>query len=76
MGCAGLSEPRSCVINKEDLCDGLRVLFFMEGLFYESAVKAIQPPDVYGVVVDGDRGRAGRHQPQPSSCSRSSRSVE
>lgn len=44
------------MINKEDLCDGLRVLFFMEGLFYESAVKAIQPPDVYGVVVDGERG--------------------
>jgi hypothetical protein len=36
--------------------DGLRVLVFKDGLFYEGAVKGIRPPDVYGVVVDNARG--------------------
>ena len=39
-------EPRSCVMEKEELCDGLRVLMFKDGLFYEGKVTAIQPPDV------------------------------
>lgn len=39
-------EPRSCVITKDDLHTDLRVLFYMEGLFYEGKVKEIQPPDV------------------------------
>lgn len=35
------------MINKEELRDGLRVLIYMEGLFYEGQAKAIEPPDVY-----------------------------
>lgn len=50
------SEPRTCTIDKDGLVDGLRVLVFKDGLFYEGAVKAIRPPDVYGVVVDNARG--------------------
>ncbi|XP_056019208.1 uncharacterized protein LOC125667992 isoform X4 [Ostrea edulis] len=49
-------EPRTCTIDKDGLVDGLRVLVFKDGLFYEGAVKAIRPPDVYGVVVDNARG--------------------
>lgn len=49
-------EPRCCTIEKEDLRDGLRVLLFRDGLFYEGEVKAIRPPDVYGVVIDNERG--------------------
>ncbi|XP_064604503.1 uncharacterized protein LOC135469813 isoform X2 [Liolophura sinensis] len=49
-------EPRSCVLDKDDLVDGLRVLLLMDGLFHEGAVKAIRPPDVYGVLIDGERG--------------------
>eukprot|EP00106_Octopus_bimaculoides_P001165 XP_014768607.1 PREDICTED: serine-rich adhesin for platelets-like [Octopus bimaculoides] len=49
-------EPRCCTIEKEDLKDGLRVLLFRDGLFYEGEVKAIRPPDVYGVVIDNERG--------------------
>ena len=40
------SEPRSCVLDKDDLKDGLRILMYMDGLFYEGQVKGIQPPDV------------------------------
>ncbi len=40
------TEPKSCVITKEDLKDNLRVLIFMEGLFYEGDVKEIEPPDM------------------------------
>ncbi len=39
-------EPKSCVITKEDLKDNMRVLIFMEGLFYEGDVKEIEPPDM------------------------------
>ena len=50
------SAPRSCIINKEELENGLRVLIPIDGLFYAGYVNAIQPPDVYGVILDGERG--------------------
>ena len=50
------SEPRSCVIDKNELVDGMAVLMYMEGLFFEGKVKAMQPPDIYGVVIEGERG--------------------
>ena len=34
------------MITKEDLKDNMRVLIFMEGLFYEGEVKEIEPPDM------------------------------
>lgn len=37
---------KSCTIGKDDLADGLRVLYLKDELFYEGSVKAIQPPDV------------------------------
>ena len=40
----------------DELRDGLRVLVFRDGLFYEGAVQGIRPPDVYGVMVDNARG--------------------
>ncbi|XP_012939835.1 serine-rich adhesin for platelets [Aplysia californica] len=49
-------EPRSCVIEPSDLRDGLRVLYLNDGLFYEGAVRDLQPPDVYGVLTAGQRG--------------------
>ncbi|KAL8599647.1 hypothetical protein ACOMHN_053824 [Nucella lapillus] len=57
-------EPRSCVIRQEELQEGLNVLFFKDCLFYEGQVQAIQPPDIYGVVVAGQRGT------RPHICSR------
>lgn len=49
-------EPKTCIIDQDELVDGLRVLVFKDGLFYEGAVKAIRPPDVYGVIIDNARG--------------------
>lgn len=46
MLCDSFAEPKSCVITKEDLKDSMRVLIFMEGLFYEGEVKEIEPPDM------------------------------
>ncbi|XP_067672870.1 trinucleotide repeat-containing gene 18 protein-like isoform X1 [Haliotis asinina] len=57
-------EPRSCVMRLDDLKDGLRVLEFQDGLFYEGALKAINPPDIYGVVVDNQRGNRPHIYPQ------------
>ncbi|XP_064630864.1 BAH and coiled-coil domain-containing protein 1-like isoform X2 [Lineus longissimus] len=50
------TEPRNCTIDVDNLVDGLRVLVLMSNLFYEAEVKAIQPPDIYGVVIFGERG--------------------
>ena len=35
-----------CVLTPDSLRDGLRVLLFEDGLFFEGQVKAIHPPDV------------------------------
>lgn len=51
-----IPEPREVIIKAEELRDGLRVLFFTDGLFYEGRIKEIQAPDVYGVIVDRERG--------------------
>ncbi|XP_072168597.1 uncharacterized protein [Diadema setosum] len=48
--------PRSCVISVDELQDGLRVLIPIDGLFHAGNVRGIQPPDVYGVVIEGGRG--------------------
>ena len=36
----------SCVLTKDDLVDGLRVLYLKDGLFMEGVVQEISPPDV------------------------------
>ncbi|XP_074647590.1 uncharacterized protein LOC141903377 [Tubulanus polymorphus] len=58
------AELQSCVLDKDELKDGLRILLFMEDLFYEGEVKAIQPPDIYGVLVYGERGNRPHILPQ------------
>ncbi|GFS03812.1 BAH and coiled-coil domain-containing protein 1, partial [Elysia marginata] len=49
-------EPRCCKLQTTDLREGLKVLYLNDGLFYEGTVKALQPPDVYGVLTAGQRG--------------------
>ncbi|KAH9513155.1 hypothetical protein Btru_036014 [Bulinus truncatus] len=49
-------EPCSCKLQTTDLREGLKVLYLNDGLFYEGVVKALQPPDVYGVLTAGQRG--------------------
>ena len=46
----------SCVIKEEDLEQDLRVLVKLEGHFHPGKIQAISPPDIYGVLVDKERG--------------------
>jgi len=46
----------SCELTSDDLRDGLRVLLRLGGHFHTSRVTEISPPDIYGVVVDKERG--------------------
>ena len=53
--------PKSPWLLTQDLLkDGLRVLISEEGLFHGGYVSGIRPPDIYGVVVDGERGSRPR----------------
>ncbi|KAG7459991.1 hypothetical protein MATL_G00216470 [Megalops atlanticus] len=48
---------RNCVIEKEELKDGLRVLIPMDDkLLYAGHVNTVHLPDIYRVVVEGERG--------------------
>ena len=48
--------PSSCSLSDVDLKDGLRVLLRLGGHFYTSRLTEISPPDIYGIVVDKERG--------------------
>uniref|UniRef100_A0A674JQF8 BAH domain and coiled-coil containing 1 n=1 Tax=Terrapene triunguis TaxID=2587831 RepID=A0A674JQF8_9SAUR len=57
----GTAHAHSCTIRKEDLRDGLRVLIPKEdSLLYAGSVKTLQPPDIYSVVIEGERGNRQR----------------
>ncbi|XP_011788684.1 PREDICTED: BAH and coiled-coil domain-containing protein 1 [Colobus angolensis palliatus] len=52
---------RSCAIHKEDLRDGLPVLIPKEdSLLYAGSVRTLQPPDIYSIVIEGERGNRQR----------------
>ena len=46
----------SCVIKESDLNEGVRVLVKLDGHFYPGKILAISPPDIYGILVDRERG--------------------
>ena len=46
--------PR-CTLTTDELCDGIRILVFMDGLFHEGELKGIRPPDIYGAILDNER---------------------
>ncbi|XP_062868829.1 trinucleotide repeat-containing gene 18 protein isoform X2 [Trichomycterus rosablanca] len=49
--------PHNCVLNKDELQDGLRVLIPMDDkLLYAGHVNTVHSPDIYSVVVEGERG--------------------
>ncbi|XP_053748247.1 LOW QUALITY PROTEIN: BAH and coiled-coil domain-containing protein 1 [Panthera pardus] len=51
----------SCTIHKEDLQDGLPVLIPKEdSLLYAGSVRTLQPPDIYSIVIEGERGNRQR----------------
>lgn len=46
-----------CILTAEHLeVDKLRVLTAMGGLFYAGRLNAVEPPDVYSITLDGERG--------------------
>ncbi|KAJ3646267.1 hypothetical protein Zmor_023861 [Zophobas morio] len=46
-----------CTLTSEHLeIDKLRVLTAMGGLFYAGHLNAVEPPDVYSITLDGERG--------------------
>ncbi|GCC25213.1 hypothetical protein chiPu_0003621 [Chiloscyllium punctatum] len=58
---AELCVPQSCSISKEDLKEGLRILIPKEDkLLYAGCVKILQSPDIYSVVIEGERGNRQR----------------
>uniref|UniRef100_A0A8C7KIG6 Trinucleotide repeat containing 18 n=1 Tax=Oncorhynchus kisutch TaxID=8019 RepID=A0A8C7KIG6_ONCKI len=51
------SAPVQCVLDKDSLQDGLRVLIPMDDqLLYAGHVNTVHSPDIYSVVVEGERG--------------------
>ncbi|XP_048466797.1 BAH and coiled-coil domain-containing protein 1 [Rhincodon typus] len=58
---AELCVPQCCTISKEDLKEGLRILIPKEDkLLYAGCVKILQSPDIYSVVIEGERGNRQR----------------
>ena len=50
-------EPlRSAQLQGGDLKDGLRMLILQEGKFWPARLNSTKLPDVYGVVIDRQRG--------------------
>ncbi|XP_072207722.1 BAH and coiled-coil domain-containing protein 1 isoform X4 [Excalfactoria chinensis] len=53
--------PHTCAIQKEDLRDGLHILIPKEdSLLYAGSVRTIQPPDIYSIIIEGERGNRQR----------------
>nr|XP_033817697.1 BAH and coiled-coil domain-containing protein 1 [Geotrypetes seraphini]XP_033817698.1 BAH and coiled-coil domain-containing protein 1 [Geotrypetes seraphini]XP_033817699.1 BAH and coiled-coil domain-containing protein 1 [Geotrypetes seraphini] len=55
------ASAQACAIRKDELQDGLHVLIPKEdNLLYAGSVKILQPPDIYSVVIEGERGNRQR----------------
>ncbi|XP_056609920.1 BAH and coiled-coil domain-containing protein 1 isoform X2 [Triplophysa dalaica] len=55
------SAPPNCVLTREMLTDGLKVLITKDDeLLYAARVRATESPDVYSIVIDGERGNRPR----------------
>ncbi|KAJ7989813.1 hypothetical protein DPEC_G00308390 [Dallia pectoralis] len=61
------SNPRSplafpsCILTKELLTDGLKVLISKEDeLLYAARVRTLELPDIYSIVIEGERGNRPR----------------
>ena len=48
--------PSSCTLQAADLTDGLRIIKRTGSLFYPGRLTEISAPDIYGIVVDRERG--------------------
>ena len=46
----------SCTLQAKDLSDGLRIIKRIGSHFYPGRLTEISAPDIYGIVVDKERG--------------------
>ena len=51
-----ISSTCSCTLKEEDLVDDLRILKIIGAHFYPCRLTDISPPDIYGIVIDKERG--------------------
>jgi hypothetical protein len=49
-------KHEDAALNEDGLADGLRVLVRIDGHFYPGRLNTINPPDIYGVLLDNERG--------------------
>merc|ERR1712130_623710 len=49
-------EVKDATLSQEMLKDGLRLLTKIDGHFYPGRLNAIRPPDIYGILLDNERG--------------------
>ena len=55
----GLSDSnmlRNARLTEHDLSDGLKLLYLQEGRFWPASLNSTQLPDVYGIVMEKQRG--------------------
>ncbi|XP_042587152.1 BAH and coiled-coil domain-containing protein 1-like isoform X3 [Cyprinus carpio] len=53
--------PPNCILTKELLTDGLKVLISKDDeLLYAARLQPLESPDVYSIVIDGERGNRPR----------------
>ncbi|XP_041076029.1 BAH and coiled-coil domain-containing protein 1-like [Polyodon spathula] len=51
----------NCTLTKESLVDGLKVLILKEDdLLYAAYIHTLQPPDIYSIMIEGERGNRPR----------------
>ena len=51
-------DPESCILTAESLENAdlpMRTLTAQEGLFYAGLLNAVTPPDLYSIVLHGER---------------------
>ena len=52
----GDQQVRSCSLDDSDLLEGLRLLLRVGSHFYAGRLAEISPPDIYGIIIDKERG--------------------
>eukprot|EP00092_Neocalanus_flemingeri_P003683 GFUD01003957.1.p1 GENE.GFUD01003957.1~~GFUD01003957.1.p1 ORF type:complete len:1381 (+),score=371.85 GFUD01003957.1:1199-5341(+) len=56
ISCHQVDHVRSCILKDTDLVDGLRIIKRTGTHFYPGRLTEISAPDIYGIVVDNERG--------------------
>ncbi|KAM9296250.1 BAH and coiled-coil domain-containing protein 1 [Gastrophryne carolinensis] len=60
-GSTAKNKSHICALSKTDLKEGLQVLIPKEdNLLYAASIRSLQPPDIYSVVIEGERGNRPR----------------